>query len=253
MKIDAYLRRIAYTQTVAPNLETLCALQRAHLLCVPFENLDIGLKRPILLDQPSLWQKIVVNKRGGFCYELNGLFARLLQVVGFEVTCLDARDYDARTDSFGIDFDHLTLLVRVPNDATRWLVDVGYGDSFTQPMDVDNPNEQSDGRRGYWLEPFRAGYLLWQRKSDGTHEQQYFFDLTAHAFPSEYLATCHYHQTSPQSVFTQKRIITRLTEEGRISLDEKSLIITKHGIRHESVVAEDERAELLLKHFGVML
>lgn len=224
------------------------------MLNVPFENLDIGLKRPILLDEQSLWNKIVLNRRGGFCYEVNGLFAWLLKEIGFDVTYLNARDYHEDDDSFGIDFDHLTLLVRVPGEPGRWLVDVGWGDTFTQPLPLDTTEWQEQGLRAYRLEPFQSGYQLWQRGYNGETERQYFFDLTPHQFPAEYEATCHYHQTSPQSIFTQKRIISRLTEHGRVSLDKNRLIVTTNGQREEYPFEhEDEFHKLLKKHFDITL
>src|SRR5215216_1890728 len=177
MDIERYLKRIHYSDVVKPDVQTLHGLQRAHLLTVPFENLDIGLRRPILLEDASLWNKIVVSGRGGFCYEVNGLFASLLKAVGFSVTYLNARDYNPENDTFGIDFDHLTLLVRVPNKSTRWLVDVGWGDTFTRPLDMDNPDWQEQGLRAYRLEPFRDGYQLWQRGYGGEMERHYYFDL----------------------------------------------------------------------------
>ncbi len=253
MDVETYLTRINYQEPIKADLSTLAGLQTAHMLTVPFENLDIGLKRPLKIDEESLWQKIIINKRGGFCYELNGLFAWLLKEIGFEVTYLNARDYHEEDGSFGIDFDHLVLLVRVPGESTRWVVDAGWGDSFTQPLDLDNPDEQVQGLRGYWLEPFKGGYQLWQRNYEGNRERQYYFDLTAHSFPSEYEATCLYHQTSPKSIFTQKRIATRLTEDGRISLDDEKLIVTKNGQREMMVVREKERPALLLEHFGIRL
>lgn len=224
------------------------------MLNVPFENLDIGLKRPILLDEQSLWNKIVLNRRGGFCYEVNGLFAWLLKEIGFDVTYLNARDYHEDDDSFGIDFDHLTLLVRVPGEPGRWLVDVGWGDTFTQPLPLDTTEWQEQGLRAYRLEPFQSGYQLWQRGYNGETERQYFFDLTPHRFPAEYEATCHYHQTSPQSIFTQKRIISRLTEHGRVSLDKNRLIVTTNGQREEYPFEhEDEFHKSLKKHFDITL
>ncbi len=252
MDTTTYLRRIGYLQPVKPDAQTLHRLQRAHMLAVPFENLDIGLKRPIHLDSQSLWKKIVVQRRGGFCYELNGLFAGLLEDIGFDVTYLNARDYHAEDDTFGIDFDHLTLLVRAANESTRWLVDVGWGDTFTQPLDIDNTEWQEQGMRAYRLERFRNGYQLWQTGYDRKIERQYYFDLTARQFPVEYEATCLYHQTSPESIFTQKRIITRLIEDGRVSLDSGRLIITKNGQRSERPLEnEEEFYKLLKQYFGL--
>jgi len=254
MNVSAYLKRIHYTRHLKPDVETLRGLQLAHLLTVPFENLDIGLKRPIQLNEEALWKKIVTQGRGGFCYELNGLFAWLLKQIGFDVTYLNARDYHEEDDTFGIDFDHLVLMVRVPGKSTRWLVDVGWGDTFRQPLDIDNADWQEQGLRSYRLEPFRDGYQLWQREYEGKVERQYYFDLTPHQFPAEYEAACRYHQTSPQSIFTRNRIISRLTEYGRISLDNDRLIVTTHGQRTEQPVANDADYHVLLKeHFGVQL
>jgi N-hydroxyarylamine O-acetyltransferase len=108
MDVSAYLGRIAYYDTRTPTVNTLQALQLAHLQTIPFENLDIHLGRPIRLDQERLFQKLVVQRRGGLCYELNGLFAVLLRALGFPVTYLSARD--AHPDgSYGPEYDHLTL------------------------------------------------------------------------------------------------------------------------------------------------
>ncbi len=250
MNILEYLSRIDYGAGLEAKADTLRGLQLAHLKTVPFENLDISLGRKINLDEPSLWEKIVVHKRGGFCYELNGFFAWLLREIGYEVTCFNARDDHEADDTFGIDFDHLTLMVRVPDQPTRWLVDVGWGDTFTQPVDIDNTSWQDQAQRAYKVDPFRDGYQLWQKGFDGKIERQYYFDLIAHNFPGEYEATCLYHQTSPQSTFTKKRIISRLTEDGRISLDDEKLIVTQNGKRTETKVREDERPVILREHFG---
>src|SRR5437762_14222540 len=100
MHVGAYLQRINYRGSPEPNAQTLRELHRAHMLTVPFENLDIHLGRPITLGQAALFDKIVTRRRGGFCYELNGLFAALLRALGFDVTMLSARV--ARADgSFG--------------------------------------------------------------------------------------------------------------------------------------------------------
>jgi N-hydroxyarylamine O-acetyltransferase len=253
MNTREYCSRIDYEQKLGVNIETLHGLHLAQLKTVPFENLDISLGRMIKLDERSLWDKIVLNKRGGFCYELNGLFASLLSEVGFEVAYLNARDYYPEDDSFGIDFDHLTLMICVPNESTRWLVDVGWGDTFTQPLDIDNLDDQMQGLRTYRIEPFRDGYQLWQEDHHGKIDRQYYFDLTQRNFPSDYEMTSRYHQNSPNSIFTQKRIISRLTDNGRISLENDKLIITQNGVRSERKVNEQERPALLREHFGVQL
>ena len=253
MNIPAYLTRMNYSASVKPDAETLHGLQSAHLLSIPFENLDIGLKRPIQLREEALWDKIILRKRGGFCYELNGLFAWLLKQIGFDVTYLNARVFN-REGKLGIDFDHLALLVKIPQEPTRWLADVGFGDSFTEPLSFETGNEQVQGLRSYRLEQTTEGYITWQKNYDGTWERQYFFDLQPHNFPDEYEAACLYHQTSPKSSFTRASIISRATPEGRISLEAGSLIITTNGQREERRVPDREEYQALLKeHFGVVL
>ncbi|HZJ23878.1 MAG TPA: arylamine N-acetyltransferase [Anaerolineales bacterium] len=253
MNIPAYLTRMNYSASVKPDAETLHGLQSAHLLSIPFENLDIGLNQPIQLSEEALWDKIILRKRGGFCYELNGLFARFLKQIGFDVTYLNARVFN-REGKPGIDFDHLALLVKIPQEPTRWLADVGFGDSFTEPLSFEMGNEQVQGLRSYWLEQTTEGYITWQKNYDGTWERQYFFDLQPHNFPDEYEAACLYHQTSPKSSFTRASIISRATPEGRISLEDGSLIITTNGQREERLVPDREEYQALLKeHFGVVL
>ena len=253
MNIPAYLTRMNFSASVQPDAETLHGLHLAHLLTIPFENLDIGLNQPIQLSEEALWDKIILRKRGGFCYELNGLFAWLLKQIGFDVTYLNARVFN-REGKLGIDFDHLALLVKIPQEPTRWLADVGFGDSFTEPLSFEMGNEQVQGLRSYRLEQTTEGYITWQKNYDGTWERQYFFDLQPHNFPDEYEAACLYHQTSPKSSFTRASIISRATPEGRISLEDGSLIITTHGQREERRVPDREEYQALLKeHFGVVL
>jgi len=248
MDISSYLRRIEFDRPATLDWETLRGLQHAHLLTIPFENLDIGLKRPIHLDEQSLWDKIILARRGGFCYELNGLFAWLLKQVGFGVTYLEARDiHDDGT--LGPAFDHLTLMVTIPGVPARWLVDVGWGDTFTEPLDIQARGEQLQGLRAYRLEDLGGRLQLWQRGYAGDWEKQYSFTLESHHFPDEYRATCLYHQTSPNSVFTQKRIVSRLTTEGRISLDDHNLIITHNGIREEHLVQGDSDYRALFRQY----
>ena len=253
MDIDGYLKRIEYADPVIQDIKTLRGLQLAHLKTVPFENLDIGLKRPIQLNEQALWEKIVINNRGGFCYELNGLFAWLLKQIGFEVTYLNARVFN-REGNLDIDFDHLALLVQIPGQPGRWLADAGFGDSFTEPLNFEEYGEQIQGLRAYKLEHTSDGYVVWQRNYDGTWERQYFFDLQPHKFPEEYESACQYHQTSPESSFTRGGIISRATHDGRVSLEDRRLIITQNGQRTERLLVNKQEYHALLKeHFGVTL
>ena len=253
MNIPAYLARIDYAKAIKPDVQTLRGLQFAHMLHVPFENLDIGLKRPIQLSEEALWNKIVIQKRGGFCYELNGLFASLLNEIGFDVSYLNARVYN-RKGKLGMDYDHLALLVKIPGQSVRWLVDVGFGDSCNEPLNFEDRGEQVQGLRTYRLEQISEGYLTWQKNYDGLWERQYYFDLQPHNFPDDYEAACLYHQTSPESSFTRTSIISRATPDGRVSLEDGRLILTKNGQReNQPITSNAEYHALLREYFGVDL
>ncbi len=141
--VTAFLDRINYHGPIEPTASTLRAIHIAHLHSVPFENLDIHLKRPLSLNADDLFNKIVVWRRGGFCYELNGLLARLLTELGYAVTLLSARSINA-DGSLSQDYDHLVLIAQAPDDPTRWLVDVGYGDSSIEPLRLDVSGEHLD-------------------------------------------------------------------------------------------------------------
>jgi N-hydroxyarylamine O-acetyltransferase len=218
------------------------------MLAVPFENLDIGLKRPIRITEQAIYEKIVTKNRGGFCYELNGLFAWLLNQTGFNVTFLNARVYD-REGNLGIDFDHLALLVQIPGRSDRWLADVGFGDSFIKPLRFEMEDEQIQGLRSYRIEQVLDGYIVWRKDYDGSRERLYFFDLQPHIFPDEYEAACLYHQTSPESSFTRGSIITRATTDERVSLEDGQLILTKNGKREKRPLADEEEYKKLLKEY----
>jgi N-hydroxyarylamine O-acetyltransferase len=144
--------------------------------------------------------------------------------------------------------------VRIPNESTRWLADVGFGDSFHEPLSFEMDGEQPQGLQSYRLKQTSDGFTTWQRDYDGVWERQYFFDLTPRNFPEDYEAGCLYHQTSPASSFTRGSIISRATPEGRVSLEVGRLIVTKNGQRTERPVSnKEEYRSLLNEYFGVVL
>jgi N-hydroxyarylamine O-acetyltransferase len=255
MNIEAYFQRIAYDGPQAPDATTLHGLQLAHLLAVPFENLDISLGHAIVLDEEALFNKIITRRRGGICYELNGLFAALLGSLGFEVAYLSASDAHA-DGAYGPAFDHLALLVPTRDErghTTRWLVDVGWGDTFCRPLALDTAAIQSDGIGQYRLEQDGSACVVWQQQADQTWEANYRVSSQPYAL-SDFFAMCTFHQTSPASPWTQQRLCTRLTPEGRITLTGKHLTVTAHGQRHRTPVEDDAMfTRLAEEHFGITL
>lgn len=250
MNIKAYLERINYHGSLTPTAETLRDLQVAHLLAVPFENLSIHARQPIVLEDEALFTKIVENRRGGFCYEANGLFAALLRALGFDVWMLSAGVANEE-GGFGPDFDHMTLMVTLEQ---RWLVDVGFGDSFLEPLLLDERSDQVQGSRAYRIVPDGTHLILMQRDGDNEWKAQYRFTLQLHEY-ADYVEMCRYHQTSPQSHFTKARICSRATEEGRITLSEMRFITTsKSGGRQErTLTSEAEYAAILSEQFGIVM
>jgi N-hydroxyarylamine O-acetyltransferase len=238
LDLPAYLARIGYFGSTEPSAETLRNVHRAHMFAVPFENLDIHLGSPIVCDEARFLHKIIHARRGGFCYELNGAFAALLRVLGFRVTLLSARV--ARPDgNDGAEFDHLCLRVRLPGAPSEdsYLADVGFGDSFIEPLRFAEDVEQAQFGRAYRLKEM-GGRFHMEMMDEGSWNRQYSFTLQPREL-SDFVGMCHYHQTSPDSHFTRQRICTLPTPQGRITLSNLKLIETSNGQREERGLADE--------------
>jgi N-hydroxyarylamine O-acetyltransferase len=244
VQVDAYLARIGMARPARADAAALRELQMRHLLAVPFENLSIHLGEPIVLEEEDLLDKVVRRRRGGFCYELNGAFAGLLSALGFQVTLLAARVFGA--DGPGPPFDHLAL--RVDLEAS-WLVDVGFGRHSSRPLRLDLRGEQPDPEGSFRIVDAGNGDLDVIR--DG--EPQYRAEPRARAL-RDFEPTCWWQQTSPRSHFTQSTVCSLLTETGRVTLSDRTLIQTIGPERHERVLTGD--AEILGAYrtfFGITL
>lgn len=247
MEIDRYLERIGYSGSRKPTIQTLEQLHQAHMLSVPFENLDIHLNRSIELSVPSFYDKIVCHRRGGFCYELNGLFGWLLEQLGFTVVILAAQVLDDPQPRHKA--GHLLLLVELDE---RFIVDVGFGDSFQMPLRLDAPEGAKQQSGKYRLTTLDIGKVLEQQQ--GTDwKPQYVFSLTS-CHLNDFTDVCHYQQTSPESHFTQTVVCSLATPEGRITLSNNRLIVTTDGQRAEQEIESEQAYRTLLKiHFGINL
>jgi N-hydroxyarylamine O-acetyltransferase len=247
--VPAYLERIGYSGPITPTSDTLRCLHRAHLFAVPFENLDIWLRRRFLCDQDAFVTKVVKQRRGGFCYELNGAFAALLMALGFQVTLLSARV--PREDGTNTpEFDHLALRVDFEEP---WLADVGFGDSFLDPLRLEAGLEQKQDGHNFRITQ-RDGSLAVERvEQDGSWKVQYCFRLRPRRF-AEFAPMCDYHQTSSESPFTRKRLCTKPAPEGRVTLSDRRLIFTNRKEKTETLLdSEEEWRTALRNYFGVVL
>ncbi len=236
MNLPSYLQRIAYKGSVQTSLATLQSLQAAHLFHIPFENLDIHYNRRIKLEIPAIYDKIVLQKRGGFCYELNGLFYELLTRLGFKVKRISARVYNGK--DYGQEYDHMALLVEINH--MEYLSDVGFGAFTLAPLKMDLDQVQNDDTGDYVIEKYKDSYFQVCKKVKNESIPEYIFQTTPRAF-SEFKDMSHFHQTSSLSHFSKKKLISRPTENGRITLTEFELKI-KEGSRITKRLIENEEA-----------
>lgn len=246
MDAAAYLRRIEYGGPHPPTADTLRRLHRQHLFTVPFENLDIALGTNICLDVALLYDKIVSRHRGGFCYELNGLFCELLRTLGFTVEMLSARV--RRNDGgFGPEFDHMLLKVQLEEP---WLVDVGFGDSFVDPIVFRSGGaDQVNGHR-YVVLPVGDEWELLREDAKGQLPLYVFRDAPQEL--NDYDAMCVYHQSSPESHFTKSWICSRATPDGRITVANMCLIVTTDGHKNETqLISEEQLRDCLRDSLGI--
>lgn len=266
--IRRYLDRIGVGEPVPPTRETLFRLHRAHLFAVPFENLDIHVPRPIVLRPESLREKIIERRRGGFCFEQNGLFHDVLSGLGFKVRRVEANVYSAERNNFGIPMNHMALIVGL--DEGEVLADVGFGASFIDPLPLESTEVQTQDAGFFRLEVVdrasthmddaaageKAAHTLFHCRELGAPEMHIayrFFDR-GHEL-SDYDAACHYMQTSPETHFTQKRLCSQWTPKGRSTLTDRKWIQTDWtGKRVEVDIQDDsEFEERLESEFGIRL
>ncbi|MEV7026176.1 arylamine N-acetyltransferase [Kitasatospora sp. NPDC093558] len=243
---SAYLDRIALPDPGAPSPEALARLQLAHLRAVPFENLSIHLGEPVVLDPDALVAKVVTARRGGFCYELNGLFAELLASLGYRVSLLAARVFDGERP--GPPFDHLALRVDLDEP---WLVDVGFGRFSRAPLRLDERGGQADAHGTFTFAPI-GGHGDLDVLLDG--RPQYRLGLRPYEL-ADFAPTCWWQTTSPDSVFTRSTTCSVLTADGgRTTIAGDRLITTTPaGGRTEVPLAADEALAAYRTHFGITL
>jgi N-hydroxyarylamine O-acetyltransferase len=249
MNLQKYLDRINYTGKTKVSIDTLRDLHKKHMYSVPFENIDIHTGKKIELNTEKFEEKIINGRRGGFCYELNGLFYELLKSLGFDVMMVSARVYD-ENEIPGAEFDHLVLIVKI--DGEEYLADVGFGDSFIEPqwMNLDFVNEDPAGFFQIVKEDDENLKLM--RSEDGVYfTPKYIFSKEARAL-SDFDKMCAYHQTSSKSHFTKNKLCSLPNEKGRVTLVNNKLIITKNNKKEEIAVhGEKEFNENLKKYFSI--
>ncbi|MFF3329642.1 arylamine N-acetyltransferase [Streptomyces sp. NPDC002888] len=249
-QVDAYLRRLGVAHPAWPTIDVLRELHLRHLQTVPFENLSIHLGEEIVLEEKRLLDKVLGAGRGGFCYELNGVFAALLTALGFDVTVLAARVY-GEEGRLGIPYDHMALRVRTV-DAGAWLADIGFGTHSHYPLAFEERGEQVDpggvfriveagpdaaGARGG--APGAAGAADLDVIRDGRPE--YRLEVRPRVL-GDFAVGAWWHSTAPTSHFMRSLVCSRVTEGGgRVTLSGRRLTETAaDGRREERELTTDE-------------
>ena len=239
MKLENYLRRIGFEGIPRPNLETLIALHRRHLLAIPYENIDVQLGRRCDLDITRHYSKLVEQVRGGWCYEMNGLFGWALREVGFEVTRVNGAVRRVERGDAAIG-NHVVLLVELDD---TWIADVGFGDGLIEPIPLREATIDQRGFR-YRLECLDDGF--WR-----LHNHEYggapSFDFAATpADEALFASRCEFLQTSPASPFMMNLVCQRFVDGGyEVQLGRLAKRISPDGVDSWLLNDADELLERL--------
>lgn len=245
-----YLDRIGYKGELSISVEALKKLQQKHLFAIPFENLDIHYGNKIELDTEKLYNKIVTHNRGGFCYELNGLFCELLRSIGFKAQLVSARVHE-QEGSYSPEFDHLAIIVRV--DETDYLVDVGFGEFIFGPLKMEAGIEQHDLRETYRIDSYNHTYQRVTKKESGEWVPEYIFDPQQRELV-EFEPRCNFHQTDSNSHFQQKKVCSLPIEGGRKTISSDKVKIKRYGqTKERKLENEKEFLAALREHFQIEL
>ncbi len=247
LDLQAYFDRIGYKGTPRPDLETLRALQYAHVTTVLFENLDIQMGQRIKLDLPSLEDKIVSRRRGGYCFEQNTLFQHVLKQVGFDVEPFEGQVRIARADG---PRTHMLLHVRL--DGRSYVSDVGFGNSAPlEPLLLSARVQTQFGQRYRIARAGRSRVLqLWRK---GAWMDLYAFDPYPR-LPIDFEVGSHYTSTHENSGFVQALVVQLLASEERHVLRNLHYQVWRgEGVAEERALARDELVPFLRDRFGLDL
>ena len=247
MDLKAYLDRIDYNGPVRADLATLRGLHRAHLLAIPYENLDVQLGHPVKLARAQIYEKIVERRRGGWCYEMNGLFGWALAEAGFRVTRTTGA---VRRDLMGDVMVGNHLVLRVDLDEGTFLADVGFGDGSRDPIKVEPGPFHSHGFKFSLAKEEGAWWRVFNHQYGGAQTFDFRLDPADETVLEE---RCRLLQTSEQSPFVQNAVCQRHTESGLTILRGRVLRrVTPDGIVDERLLEDaDDFVSVLAEEFDL--
>ena len=248
----SYLQRLDFDAPPAPTLETLRQLQLRHTGAFPFENLTTLSGEPVLIDLPSIEQKVLHERRGGYCYELNNLYLALLQELGFDARGISGRVVMGQPEGAWTARTHRLSLVTL--DGVRYISDVGFGGMVpTAPLLLDTADEQSTPHESYRIEQHVDGYTL-RAQVAGEWRAMYIFDLQRQE-DIDYTVGNWYVSTHPESSFAKQLMVARTGEGWRRTLNNGSFAIHRLGHDSERRQVTDVQAllSLLESEFGILV
>lgn len=250
-RVGAYLNRIGFNGKLDGTVDTLTQLQTRHLQSVPYENLDVLQRVPLSLEIDSLYDKVVIRRRGGYCFELNALFRWLLEELGYSVTSYMARFWRDESNPPPKRRHHV-LCVTLENE--RYLCDVGVGGIIPrQPLRLVESIDVADGSECYRFERHPEwGWILCERRRDGW---RWLYSFTEEPqLPKDFLMATYWCEHSPESIFTKSAMVAVHTPQGHNSVSGKEFrIFTKDGIRTFVPANDAEYRAALRTYFGIEL
>jgi len=248
MDLTAYFERIGFTGDARPDAATLVALHRAHLFAIPYENFDVQFGAPVSIDPAAAYEKIVTRRRGGWCYEMNGLFGWALEAIGFRVTRLAG---GVRRDLMGEVMVGNHLVLKVDLDDGPWIADVGFGDGTLEPFPLSE-GPVTAGGFDYRLERLAEGWWRFHNSEFGAAPN---YDFTEDAASPALLGEkCNWLQTWDQSPFVLNATAQRhrpgeiLVLRGRILKR-----VRPDGFTDHLVGSADEFVDILAREFDLTL
>lgn len=245
MNIDTYLKRIACTKE-QPSLSYLHNLQQTHLFTVPFENLDVIRRIPIYLCLTSIYDKVIRHNRGGYCYELNGLFHWALRQLQFDAKIVPA-SVMRPNGTFAKKHTHVAIIVQI--DEKRYLTDVGFGHAQYAPLSL-NGTVHTDVSGTYKIKQVDNDTYRLMRKKESEWRTIYEF-LTTEWHLTDFHEGCVFNQVSPHSTFTQQDLVTMANPDGRITLRDHELTKTENGQTSKKTITAATKIKLLEELFRI--
>jgi N-hydroxyarylamine O-acetyltransferase len=248
--LGAYFARIGFGGPATPRLETLRAIHRLHPQAIAFENLSPLMRWPVRLDLRSLQDKLVIQQRGGYCYEHNLLLKRALEEIGFRVVGLAARVLLNQSEDAVRPRTHMLLQVDIDDEI--WIADVGFGGmTLTAPLRLVEQVPQETPHEPFRLKRLSGDYAL-QAEVTGAWRTLYRFDLQEQVLP-DYELTSWYLSNNPESHFVMTLIAARTQPQRRYAL--RNTELTVHELNRESVTrsltSATELREVLRETFGI--